>query len=46
VRDMYSGANHGFLIRDSVEDEVGLLQGFHSRENAPDNPPELVITFN
>jgi parallel beta-helix repeat protein len=45
VRDMYAGANHGFLIRDSAEGGGGILQGFHSREKAPDQPPELVITF-
>ena len=27
------------------EGGVGILQGFHSREKAPDNPPQLVITF-
>jgi hypothetical protein len=43
---MYAGANHGFLIRDAAEGETGILQGIHSREKAPDQPPELVITFN
>jgi hypothetical protein len=42
---MYAGANHGFLIRDAAEGETGILQGIHSREKAPDRPPELVITF-
>ena len=46
VREMYSGANNGFVIRDAAEGGGGILQGFHSREKAPDNPPELVITFN
>jgi hypothetical protein len=42
---MYSSsANHGFLIRDAVEDGTGAVQGLHSRENAI-NPPQLVITF-
>lgn len=42
---MYSGANHGFVIRDSVENGNGVEQGFHSREKGTDNPPQLVITF-
>jgi hypothetical protein len=42
---MYSGANHGFLIRDSVENGNGTEQAFHSREKGTDNPPQLVITF-
>jgi CSLREA domain-containing protein len=45
VSSMYSGANHGFLIRDSVEGGSGIEQGFHSREKGTDNPPRLVITF-
>jgi hypothetical protein len=45
VRDMYSGANHGFLLRDSAEDGGGLDQNFHSREKGNDNPPVLVVTF-
>lgn len=32
VQSMYSGANNGFVIRDSVENGVGIEQGFHSRE--------------
>jgi hypothetical protein len=35
----------GFLVRDQTEDGAGLEQGFHSREKAPDNPPQLVLTF-
>ena len=45
VQSMYSGANHGFLIRDASENGGGFKQEFHSREKAPDNPPQLVITF-
>jgi hypothetical protein len=45
VQSMYSGSNHGFLIRDASENGGGLKQEFHSREKAPDNPPQLVITF-
>jgi hypothetical protein len=45
VQGMYSNTNHGFLIRDSAENGGGNEQGFHSREKAPDNPPQLVITF-
>ena len=39
------GSNHGFLIRDASENGGGNEQGFHSREKAPDNPPQLVVTF-
>jgi len=45
VQAMYSGANDGFLVRDQTEDGGGAEQSLHSREKAPDNPPELVITF-
>jgi Bacterial Ig-like domain len=45
VESMYSGGNHGFLIRDSVESGNGIEQAFHSREKGTDNPPQLVITF-
>jgi CSLREA domain-containing protein len=45
VESMYSSGNHGFLIRDSVENGNGIEQAFHSREKAPDNPPQLVISF-
>jgi len=39
-----SGNNWGFLIKDAVENQDAEQQ-FHSREKAPDNPPQLVITF-
>lgn len=45
VQAMYSGANNGFLIRDATEGGAGFEQQLHSREKAPDNPPQLVITF-
>jgi CSLREA domain-containing protein len=45
VQSMYSGSNHGFLIRDATESGGGNEQGFHSREKVPDNPPQLVVTF-
>jgi hypothetical protein len=45
VKGMYSGANNGFLVRDSVEGGNGVDQQFHSREKGTDNPPQLVITF-
>jgi N-acetylglucosamine-6-sulfatase len=45
VRNMYSGGNHGFLVRDSIEGGTGLDQQFHSREKGNDNPPVLVIDF-
>lgn len=43
---MYSGANNGFLIRDLTESAAASPeQSFHAREKAPDNPPQLVLTF-
>jgi large repetitive protein len=45
AQSMYSGGNHGFLIRDSAEGGGGIEQGLHSREKGTDNPPELVVTF-
>ncbi len=43
---MYSGANNGFLIRDATEGAAaGPEQSLHAREKAPDNPPQLVLTF-
>jgi hypothetical protein len=45
VEAMYSGANTGFLIRDSVENGPGMDQAFNSREKGADNPPQLVIQF-
>jgi hypothetical protein len=39
------GANHGFIIRDATEGGNGHEQQLHSKEKAPDNPPQLVITF-
>jgi large repetitive protein len=45
VAAMYSGTNNGFLIRDATENGTGQEQQFHAREKAPDNPPQLVLTF-
>lgn len=46
VQAMYAGSNHGFRIKDATESASGgFEQRLHSREKAPDNPPELVITF-
>ncbi|HWM11803.1 MAG TPA: DNRLRE domain-containing protein, partial [Solirubrobacteraceae bacterium] len=45
VQGMYTGANHGWLIRDQTENGNGLDQAFHSREKGSDNPPRLVVTF-
>jgi large repetitive protein len=45
VQSMYSGSNHGFLIRDATENGSGNQQSFHNTEKAPDNPPQLVVTF-
>lgn len=42
---MYSGSNHGFLVRDASEGSGDAEQQFHSREKGTDRPPELVITF-
>ena len=44
VKNMLTGTNNGFLVRDRTENGGGLEQGFHSREKS-DNPPRLVITF-
>lgn len=45
VQAMYSGTNHGFLVRDSAESQGGggALQTFSSRTGA--NSPQLVLTF-
>ncbi|MDZ5622522.1 right-handed parallel beta-helix repeat-containing protein [Nocardioides sp. HM23] len=43
VQAMYTGANHGFLLGDSNEDQDAEQQ-FHSREEST-NRPQLVITF-
>jgi CSLREA domain-containing protein len=43
VQAMYVEANHGFLIRDSVEGQDAEQQ-FHSREKG-ENPPQLVIRY-
>lgn len=45
VQAQYAGANNGFLLRDASESGGGNEQGLHSREKAPDNPPQLVVTF-
>ena len=45
VAAMYSGTNNGFLIRDATENGTGQEQQLHAREKAPDNPPQLVLTF-
>lgn len=45
VAAMYSGTNNGFLIRDATENGTGQEQQFHAKEKAPDNPPQLVLTF-
>jgi hypothetical protein len=44
VQAMYELANHGFLIRDSVEVSSGAEQQFHSREKG-DSLPTLVLRF-
>jgi hypothetical protein len=45
VQAMYSSSNYGFIVRDSVEDDLlPSTQTFSSREDASDRP-QLVITF-
>ncbi|MCL4858862.1 MAG: right-handed parallel beta-helix repeat-containing protein, partial [Caldilineaceae bacterium] len=45
VQAMYApGANHGFLIRDAVENSGSFEQQFHAREKGQ-NVPQLVISF-
>jgi hypothetical protein len=45
VQGMYSGSNHGFVLRDAVEDgALPSTQDLSSREDAS-NRPQLVITF-
>jgi hypothetical protein len=44
VQAMYSGQNHGFLIRDQSESGSGFEQSFHAREKG-ENPPQLVLRF-
>ena len=34
----------GFLIRDATQNGSANQQSFHSREKAPDNVPQLVVT--
>ena len=45
VQAQYSGANNGLLLRDASASGGGNEQGLHSREKAPDNPPQLVLTI-
>ena len=43
VQAMYTGGNHGFLVRDANENQDAEQQ-FHSREEST-NRPQLVVTF-
>jgi CSLREA domain-containing protein len=45
VLDMYTSANHGWLIRDAEENGVGEEQTFNGRLKLNDGPPELVVVF-
>ncbi len=45
IQTMYTSGNNGFLIRDATESGGGSEQQLHSKEKAPDRPPQLVITF-
>jgi large repetitive protein len=42
---MYTSGNHGFLIRDAVENGVGDEQALTSRHKVGDGTPELVLAF-
>jgi hypothetical protein len=45
VQAMYTGPNHGFLIRDANEGPGNAAQSFGSREGAGATAPQLVVTF-
>ena len=46
VDGMYTGANHGFLIRDASEGSGPTRdQSFRSREGGGSTAPQLVVTF-
>ena len=45
VKAMYTGANHGFLIRDANEGPGNAAQSFKSREGSGGRRPQLVVTF-
>ena len=45
VLDIYTSANHGFLIRDAQENGVGDEQALQSRDKLGDGAPELVVVF-
>ena len=43
---MYTGANHGFLIRDASEKSgPAATQSFGSREGGGGTAPQLAVTF-
>jgi hypothetical protein len=44
VQSMYTGVNHGFLLRDRIEGQDGIEQVLYSREKG-ESPPQLVISF-
>jgi hypothetical protein len=44
TKNQYTDGNHGFLVRDKVEDNGGAEQVFFTRERQT-NRPRLVITF-
>lgn len=43
VQAMYSGANHGFSVRDSAEGVGNVTQTYDAKESS--NDPELVLSF-
>jgi hypothetical protein len=44
VQSMYTGVNHGFVLRDRIEDQDGIEQVLYSREKG-ESPPQLVISY-
>jgi hypothetical protein len=43
VRDLYTGPNNGFVIRDQAENGNGPWQQYFARQTA--NPPKLTVTW-
>jgi large repetitive protein len=45
VTTMYSGSNHGFVLRDRNENSFSSQQQTYRSSEAGQTPPELVVTF-
>ena len=43
VRDLYTGANNGFVVRDQAEGGTGPWQQYFARQAA--NPPKLAVSW-